>query len=101
MRELSLNILDITQNSITACSTTIMITVGITGNLMTITITDNGIKIEMTIGSTTAYVNGTEIVLDTAPEIRNDRTLVPVRFIAESFELNVDWDEASNSIIIE
>ena len=66
-----------------------------------IMITDNGIKIEMTIGSVTAYVNGTEIVLDTAPEIRNDRTLVPVRFIAESFELNVDWDEASNSIIIE
>ena len=66
-----------------------------------ITITDNGIKIEMTIGSTTAYVNDTEIVLDAAPEIRNDRTLVPVRFIAESFELNVDWDEASNSIIIE
>ena len=66
-----------------------------------ITITDNGIKIEMTIGNTTAYVNGTEVVLDAAPEIRNDRTLVPVRFIAESFNLDVDWDEASNSIIIE
>lgn len=66
-----------------------------------ITITDNGIKIEMIIGNTAAYVNGTEVVLDAAPEIRNDRTLVPVRFIAESFNLNVDWDEASNSIIIE
>lgn len=42
MRELSLNILDITQNSITADSTTVMISIGVTGNLMTIAITDNG-----------------------------------------------------------
>lgn len=66
-----------------------------------ITITDNGIKIEMSIGNTAAYVNGAEVTLDAAPEIRNDRTLVPVRFIAEAFGLDVAWDETSNSIIIE
>lgn len=65
-----------------------------------ITITKDNILIEMIIGNTEAYVNGGEILLDTAPEIRNDRTLVPVRFIAESFNLNVDWDGNSNTIII-
>lgn len=71
------------------------------GETQSITITRDDIIIEMTVGSTSAYVNGTETELDTAPEIRNDRTLVPVRFIAESFCLNVSWDENSQSIIIE
>lgn len=66
-----------------------------------VTIIKDDIKIEMTIGNTIAYVNGVEVVLDTAPEIISDRTLVPVRFIAESFNLTVDWDEASNTVIIE
>ncbi len=66
-----------------------------------ITIVNDGTNIEMTIGSTIAYVDGVEVTLDTAPEIRNGRTLVPVRFIAESFGLNVEWDEDSSSIIIE
>ena len=70
------------------------------GETQGITITKDDILIEMTIGNTAAYVNGNEVLLDTAPEIRNDRTLVPVRFIAESFNLNVDWDGNSNTIII-
>ena len=47
------------------------------------------------------YVNGEEVTLDTAPEIFNERTVVPVRFIAESFGLNVSWDEGSGTVIIE
>lgn len=70
------------------------------GDTQGITITKDDILIEITIGNTAAYVNGNEVLLDTAPEIRNDRTLVPVRFIAESFKLNVDWDGNSNTIII-
>ena len=66
-----------------------------------VTIVKDDIKIEMTIGNNIAYVNGVEVVLDTAPEIISDRTLVPVRFIAESFNLTVGWDDASNTIIIE
>ncbi len=61
----------------------------------------DGIVIKMKIGSNIAYVNGEEKILDAAPEIRDDRTVVPMRFIAESFNLNVTWDENSLSIIIE
>lgn len=67
----------------------------------TITVTKGDIVITMKIGSTSADVSGTETELDTAPEIVDGRTLVPMRFIAESMDLNVDWDEASSSIIIE
>lgn len=55
----------------------------------------------MTVGSVEAEVNGEKITLDTAPEFSSERTVVPVRFIAESFGLNVDWDEESGTVIIE
>ncbi len=66
-----------------------------------ITISKDDTVITMTIGSTTAYVNGEAVELDEAPTIKNGRTLVPVRFIAESFNLSVDWDENSKSVIID
>lgn len=71
------------------------------GETQSIIITKDEIIIELTIGSSVAMVNGEEITLDVAPEIRNERTLVPMRFIAESFDLNVEWDENSLSVIIE
>ena len=42
----------------------------------------------------------TKITLDTAPIIYNNRTLVPLRFIAESLEKQVGWDAASYTAII-
>ena len=63
-----------------------------------ITISKDDIFVRMAVGENVAYVNGTQIQLDAAPQIINDRTLVPVRFIAESFNLTVDWD--GNGIMI-
>ena len=66
-----------------------------------IVIKKDDININMTIGDNIAYINDNEVLLDVAPQIRDDRTVVPMRFIAESFNLNVDWDGNSNTIIIE
>ena len=38
--------------------------------------------------------------LDVAPQLNNNRTFVPIRFIAEEFGLNVDWDEINKTVII-
>lgn len=65
-----------------------------------IVIKKDDININMTIGDNIAYINDNEVLLDVAPQIRDDRTVVPMRFIAESFNLNVDWDGNSNTIII-
>lgn len=70
-------------------------------NDQSVTITKGGTVIKMTVGSVEAEVNGEKITLDTAPEFSSERTVVPVRFIAESFGLNVDWDEESGTVIIE
>ena len=47
-----------------------------------------------------AYLNSTATELDTAPAIINDRTMLPIRFIAESFGFDVGWDGPSKTITI-
>jgi len=42
----------------------------------------------------------TIINLDVAPKIYNGRTLLPIRAIVEFFGCDVDWDEASRTVII-
>ncbi|MBR5011907.1 MAG: copper amine oxidase N-terminal domain-containing protein, partial [Clostridia bacterium] len=56
--------------------------------------------VQLTIGSTTAYVNGKAQTLDAAPLNRNSRTMLPVRFLANSFGIDNDgiaWDGATRT----
>jgi hypothetical protein len=48
--------------------------------------------IRMQIGAATALVNGLPVALQTAPVIRNSTTLVPLRFVAETFGIIPSWD---------
>lgn len=54
----------------------------------------------LAIGNTTAYCNDKKSVLDTAPAIINGRTMLPVRYVAESFNLGVAWDNSTKTIYI-
>ncbi len=56
--------------------------------------------ITLTIGSETAFFNEEKHTLDVAPKIINDRTMLPIRFIAESFKFGVEWDEKTETITI-
>ena len=54
-----------------------------------------------TSGSHYYQLNGMEnCILDSAPFILNDRTLVPVRVVAQSFSCDVQWDSANKTVII-
>ncbi|MBR5011210.1 MAG: copper amine oxidase N-terminal domain-containing protein, partial [Clostridia bacterium] len=56
--------------------------------------------VQLTIGSTTAYVNGDAQTLDAAPINRNNRTMLPVRFLANAFGVDNDgikWDAATRT----
>lgn len=57
-------------------------------------------KVELIIGSKVAYYNGGEYTLDVAPQIINDRTMLPVRFIAESFGLGIAWEGDASTVHI-
>jgi hypothetical protein len=65
-----------------------------------VTVTRDGVEVKLVIGSTTAYVNGQEVTLDSPPEILEGRTVVPVRFIAEAFGAIVLWEAESSSVVI-
>jgi len=58
------------------------------------------IIIMMTIGSKKAIVNDTVLTLDSVPFIKQDRTFVPLRFIAEAFGASVQWFPESKKIEI-
>ena len=56
--------------------------------------------IKMQVGNNTMMVNEKNITLDVSPQIVGSRTLVPVRAIAESFDMTVDWDGYTNTVNI-
>lgn len=56
--------------------------------------------ISLTIGSDQLYVNGNAKTIDVPAQIINDRTMVPLRAVAESFGCDVDWDGRTKTVII-
>ncbi len=57
-------------------------------------------EIIMTIGSKHATFNGEAIVLHKEPNIKDNRTFIPVRDVAERFGKLVDWDGETKTVII-
>lgn len=52
------------------------------------------------IGNTVGSKNGTAFSLDVAPQIINDRTMIPVRAVSEALGCAVDWDANTRTVII-
>jgi len=45
-------------------------------------------------------INGQVIFTDTNPYVKQNRTFVPVRFVAEAFGMNVHWNQEEKKVII-
>jgi multiple sugar transport system substrate-binding protein len=58
-------------------------------------------KIALTIGKTVAKVNGYDVALDAAAAIINGKTVVPVRFVAESMGATTAWDAALKKVTVQ
>ncbi len=58
------------------------------------------VKISLTIGNTTATLNGENVECDAAPIIRNGRTMLPIRFIAEALGADVSWTEQTKTVSV-
>lgn len=52
------------------------------------------------VGSTTLTTEDGSVTLDAAPEIINDRTMIPLRAVAEAFDAKVEWDDDSKTVTI-
>lgn len=57
-------------------------------------------EISLTIGINESLIDGYPITFDTKPILKENRTFVPLRFIAEAFGADVNWNEENNTIII-
>ncbi len=66
----------------------------------TITITSGGTTISMVIGSATLTVNGQAQTMDQAPVIRDGRTYLPARYVAEALGFTVSWDAGSQTVTV-
>ena len=56
--------------------------------------------IELTIDKKVMFINGKEVTMDTAPFIKDSRTFVPVKFVAEALGREVIWDGINRKVII-
>lgn len=56
-----------------------------------------------TIGDTEYVLNGAEMTMDVAPYIKNDRTYMPLRFVANAAgvpDANIMWNAADQSVVL-
>ncbi|WP_258278165.1 N-acetylmuramoyl-L-alanine amidase family protein [Paenibacillus sp. SC116] len=70
------------------------------GKEQKVRISDNYKDITLEIGHKKGYVNGQVIDLAVAPKAVNGTTLVPLRFIGETFGLVVDWEHETKSVYL-
>ncbi|HHW44846.1 MAG TPA: copper amine oxidase N-terminal domain-containing protein, partial [Desulfotomaculum sp.] len=58
------------------------------------------IRLKLIIGNKTLLVNGQTKTMDVAPLIREGRTYLPARWVAEAFGYEVKWDEARRAVLV-
>lgn len=57
--------------------------------------------IVFTVDSKTGYENGKEFTMDVPATIVNDRTMLPVRALADALYLNIKWDDPNRIVSIQ
>ena len=56
--------------------------------------------VQLQINSKIVTVDGTASTIDVSPIIKNNRTLVPLRFISQAFGAKVEWDASTKTITL-
>jgi hypothetical protein len=64
------------------------------------TLDSNGRTVEMVIGSRNILVDQRPETMDVAPFIENERTFLPLRFVAENLGYKIEWIGSQQRVII-
>jgi hypothetical protein len=70
------------------------------GSTKTVTAARGDVIIKINIGASEMYKNGTAIPIDVPAQLVGDFTMVPVRFIAEAFDAQVEWNGNGRLVLI-
>ena len=65
----------------------------------TVSIQSAEVSVQMAVGQKSMTVNGEAQSLVSAPEIKNDRTMLPVRDVAEALDCEVEWDAETETAV--
>ncbi|MHA2857292.1 copper amine oxidase N-terminal domain-containing protein [Paenibacillus lautus] len=65
-----------------------------------ITVSKDGVSIQLLVGSKTATVNGKKISLNAPATVTKGNTYVPVRFISEALNATVKWESESQTVVV-
>lgn len=78
--------------------------VGYDAQTSTVSAKRDGVDLSMVLGQNTAAVvedgQTRTVEMDVTPYVKNGRTYVPVRFVAESFGCSVGWDSNTKTVIV-
>lgn len=78
--------------------------VGYDAETSTVSAKRDGVDLSMVLGQNTAAIvedgQTRTVTMDVTPYVKNGRTYVPVRFVAEAFGCNVGWDANSRTVIV-
>lgn len=66
----------------------------------TVNIFKDGINLFFAVGGNVLYINGRPLKMDAAPVLRDGRTYLPARYMAEALGCSVEWDEGEQAVII-
>lgn len=66
----------------------------------TVSVTDNSTIVQMTVGSTTADINGTQVTLNISPQLKKNTTYVPLRFVSKEMGMNIEWDNKQKIVYL-
>lgn len=56
--------------------------------------------ISLKMGSNDLNINGNSVKMDAEPRYAEEKTMIPIRIVAEALGAKVDWDEAAQSVIV-
>lgn len=71
-----------------------------TDNLGRVEVTRKGKTIQLWIGQKEAKVDNQPLMMDTSATLKNNRTMVPIRFVAEAFGAEVLWSNGDKKVFI-
>jgi N-acetylmuramoyl-L-alanine amidase len=70
-------------------------------NTRTVLLTKDGVELRLTVGSRTITVNGQAKDMDVAPVIRDGRSYLPARHVAEALGYRVEWNQQNRTVLLQ
>ncbi|MBP1977333.1 hypothetical protein J2Z47_005604 [Cohnella thailandensis] len=64
-----------------------------------VVLTKSNVEVILQLNSNKAVINGKTVLFDAKPYLKNNRTMVPLRFIAEAFGCDVSY--SNNAVTVE